>query len=417
MEQVGKEGVITVKEGRTIDDEIEITEGMRFDRGFISPYLITDTKNQRVELEKPFILLSEKKISALQDILPSLEIAAQTRRPLLIIAEDIDGEALAAIILNKLRGQLSVAAVKAPGFGDNRKSILGDIAILTGGTVFTDELDVKLEKATPDMFGTTGSVTITKDDTIILNGEGDKNLIQSRCEQIRALINDSTTSDYDRTKLQERLAKLGGGVAVIKVGGSSEVEVGEKKDRYDDALNATRAAVEEGIVPGGGTALLVSRMLRIFLLKNKSKRSLGKCADISTQKASTALEDIAVDNFDQKLGISMIRQAIRRPVRTIVENAGEEGSVVVGRLLSDEYAAPEKFNWGYDAQTSQYRDMIAAGILDPLKVVRTALVDASGVASLLTTSEACVVDAEEKTPPAGMGMGGMGGMGGMPGMM
>ncbi|KGB79735.1 hsp60-like protein [Cryptococcus deuterogattii 99/473] len=390
MEQVGKEGVITVKEGRTIDDEIEITEGMRFDRGFISPYLITDTKNQRVELEKPFILLSEKKISALQDILPSLEIAAQTRRPLLIIAEDIDGEALAAIILNKLRGQLSVAAVKAPGFGDNRKSILGDIAILTGGTVFTDELDVKLEKATPDMFGTTGSVTITKEDTIILNGEGDKSLIQSRCEQIRALINDSTTSDYDRTKLQERLAKLGGGVAVIKVGGSSEVEVGEKKDRYDDALNATRAAVEEGIVPGGGTALL---------------------------KASTALEDIAVDNFDQKLGISMIRQAIRRPVRTIVENAGEEGSVVVGRLLSDEYAAPEKFNWGYDAQTSQYRDMIAAGILDPLKVVRTALVDASGVASLLTTSEACVVDAEEKTPPAGMGMGGMGGMGGMPGMM
>lgn len=274
MEQVGKEGVITVKEGRTIDDEIEITEGMRFDRGFISPYLITDTKNQRVELEKPFILLSEKKISALQDILPSLEIAAQTRRPLLIIAEDIDGEALAAVILNKLRGQLSVAAVKAPGFGDNRKSILGDIAILTGGTVFTDELDVKLEKATPDMFGTTGSVTITKEDTIILNGEGDKNLIQSRCEQIRALINDSSTSDYDRTKLQERLAKLGGGVAVIKVGGSSEVEVGEKKDRYDDALNATRAAVEEGIVPGGGTALLVSRFLQC-----KNAYVLTECAD------------------------------------------------------------------------------------------------------------------------------------------
>jgi len=258
MEKVGKEGVITVKEGRTIEDEIEITEGMRFDRGFMSPYMITDAKSQRVELEKPFILLSEKKISALQDILPSLEIAAQTRRPLLIIAEDVDGEALAAIILNKLRGQLSVAAVKAPGFGDNRKSILGDIAILTGGTVFTDELDVKLERATPDLFGSTGSITITKEDTIILNGEGDKAGIQARCEQIRGVINDTTTSDYDRTKLQERLAKLSGGVAVIKVGGSSEVEVGEKKDRYDDALNATRAAVEEGIVPGGGVALLVS---------------------------------------------------------------------------------------------------------------------------------------------------------------
>jgi len=245
MEKVGKEGVITVKEGRTIEDEIEITEGMRFDRGFMSPYMITDAKNQRVELEKPFILLSEKKISALQDILPSLEIAAQTRRPLLIIAEDVDGEALAAIILNKLRGQLSVAAVKAPGFGDNRKSILG-------------ELDVKLERATPDLFGSTGSITITKEDTIILNGEGDKAGIQARCEQIRGVINDTTTSDYDRTKLQERLAKLSGGVAVIKVGGSSEVEVGEKKDRYDDALNATRAAVEEGIVPGGGVALLVS---------------------------------------------------------------------------------------------------------------------------------------------------------------
>ncbi|WVW82990.1 heat shock protein 60 [Kwoniella bestiolae CBS 10118] len=390
MEKVGKEGVITVKEGRTIEDEIEITEGMRFDRGFLSPYLITDAKNQKVELEKPFVLLSEKKISALQDILPSLEIAAQTRRPLLIIAEDVDGEALAAIILNKLRGQLQVAAVKAPGFGDNRKSILGDIAILTGGTVFTDELDVKLDKATPDLFGSTGSVTITKEDTIILNGEGDKANIQARCEQIRGVINDATTSDYDRTKLQERLAKLGGGVAVIKVGGSSEVEVGEKKDRYDDALNATRAAVEEGIVPGGGTALL---------------------------KASIQLENLNVDNFDQKLGVSMIRQAIRRPVRTIVENAGEEGSVVVGKLLSEEFSSQDKFNWGYDAATSQYRDMISAGILDPLKVVRTALVDASGVASLLTTSEACVVDAEEKNPPPGMGMGGMPGMGGMGGMM
>ncbi|BEI83624.1 hypothetical protein CcaverHIS002_0402280 [Cutaneotrichosporon cavernicola] len=385
MEKVGKEGVITVKEGRTISDEIEITEGMRFDRGFISPYMITDAKNQRAELENPLILLSEKKISALQDILPALEIAAQQRRPLLVIAEDVDGEALAAIILNKLRGQLQVCAVKAPGFGDNRKSILGDIAILTGGTVFTDELDVKLDKATPDMFGQTGSATVTKDDTIVLNGSGDKQTIASRCEQIRGVIADPSTSDYDRTKLQERLAKLGGGVAVIKVGGHSEVEVGEKKDRYDDALNATRAAVEEGIVPGGGTALL---------------------------KASAQLEDLDVENFDQKLGVSIIRNAIRRPVRTIVDNAGEEGTVVVGRLLSDEFIAADKFNWGYDAATSQYRDMIAAGILDPLKVVRTALSDASGVASLLTTSEACVVDDETKSPSMPMG----GGMPGMPGM-
>lgn len=389
MEKVGKEGVITVKEGRTIEDEIEITEGMRFDRGFLSPYMITDAKNQRVELEKPFILLSEKKISALQDILPSLEIAAQTRRPLLIIAEDVDGEALAAIILNKLRGQLSVAAVKAPGFGDNRKSILGDIAILTGGTVFTDELDVKLERATPDLFGSTGSVTITKEDTIILNGEGAKENIHARCEQIRGVVNDASTSDYDRTKLQERLAKLSGGVAVIKVGGSSEVEVGEKKDRYDDALNATRAAVEEGIVPGGGTALL---------------------------KASLALGDgLGLTNFDQKLGVAIVQKAITRPTRIIVENAGEEGSVVTGRLLQ-EYSSKDKFNFGYDAATGQYVDMIAAGILDPLKVVRTALVDAAGVASLLTTSECCVVDAEEKGPAGGMGMGGMSGMGGMGGM-
>lgn len=250
MEKVGKEGVITVKEGKTIEDEIEVTEGMRFDRGYISPYFITDIKTQKAELEKPLILLSEKKISALQDILPSLEAAATQRRPLLIIAEDLDGEALAACILNKLRGQLQVAAVKAPGFGDNRKSILGDLAILTGGTCFNDELDIKLEKATPDLLGSTGSVSITKDDTILLNGEGQKDMISNRCEQIRAAITDPSTSDYDKTKLQERLAKLSGGVAVIKVGGHSEVEVGEKKDRFDDALNATRAAVEEGIVPG-----------------------------------------------------------------------------------------------------------------------------------------------------------------------
>ncbi|KAK4702390.1 chaperonin GroEL, partial [Phenoliferia sp. Uapishka_3] len=384
MEKVGKEGVITVKEGKTIEDEIEVTEGMRFDRGYISPYFVTDIKSQRVEFEKPLILLSEKKISLIQDILPALETAAQARRPLLIVAEDIDGEALAACILNKLRGQLQVACVKAPGFGDNRKSILGDLAILTGSTVFTDELDIKLEKATPDLFGSTGSVTITKEDTIILNGSGEKSMILERCEQIRSMMSDSETSDYDRTKLQERLAKLSGGVAVIKVGGSSEVEVGEKKDRFDDALNATRAAVEEGIVPGGGTALL---------------------------KASQILKDVPYANFDQQLGIAIIRSALSKPVRTIVENAGEEGSVVVGTILREH---GDKFNWGYDAAKGQYVDMIAAGILDPFKVVKTALTDASGVASLLTTSEACIVDApEEKGPPGGGGgMGGMGGMGG-----
>lgn len=334
MEKVGREGVITVKEGKTIDDEIEITEGMRFDRGYISPYFITDVKTQKTEFEKPLILLSEKKISLIQDILPALEAAAQSRRPLLIIAEDIDGEALAACILNKLRGQLQVAAVKAPGFGDNRKSILGDLAILTGSTVFTDELDIKLEKATPDLFGSTGSVTITKEDTILLNGTGEKSMIQERCEQIRSAMNDPSTSDYDRTKLQERLAKLSGGVAVIKVGGSSEVEVGEKKDRMDDALNATRAAVEEGIVPGGGTALL---------------------------KASLILKDIPTANFDQRLGVDLIRSAIQKPIRTIVSNAGEEGSVVVGRIL-ESYG--DKFNWGYDAASGEYCDMIERGILE-----------------------------------------------------
>ncbi|CAO1635795.1 unnamed protein product [Sympodiomycopsis kandeliae] len=385
MEKVGKEGVITVKEGKTLEDEIEITEGMRFDRGYISPYFITDVKTQKCELEKPLILLSEKKISALQDILPSLEASAQSRRPLLIIAEDIDGEALAACIVNKLRGQLQVCAVKAPGFGDNRKSILGDLGILTGGQVFSDDLETKLEQASPELLGTTGSVTITKEDTIFLNGEGNKDALQARCEQIRSAIEDPSTSDYDKTKLQERLAKLSGGVAVIRVGGSSEVEVGEKKDRYDDALCATRAAVEEGIVPGGGVALL---------------------------KATSALDAVKTANFDQQLGVSILRAALTRPARTIVENAGEEGSVVVGRLLEN----PGDFAFGYDASNGTYTNMIEAGILDPLKVVRSSLTSAISVSSLLTTSEACVVEApEEKSgggPPGGMpGMGGMGGMG------
>ncbi|CAG8503723.1 1712_t:CDS:2 [Racocetra fulgida] len=363
MEKVGKEGVITVKEGKTIEDELEITEGMRFDRGYISPYFITDTKTQKVEFEKPLILLSEKKISVLQDILPSLEAAAQQRRPLLIISEDVDGEALAACILNKLRGNLQVVAVKAPGFGDNRKSILGDLAILTGGTVFSDDLDIKLERATPEHYGSTGSVTITKEDTILLNGEGSKENINQRCDQIRAAINDPTVSDYEKEKLQERLAKLSGGVAVIRVGGSSEVEVNEKKDRFVDALNATRAAVEEGIVPGGGVALL---------------------------KSIKCLESLKPKNFDQQLGVNIIKTALQKPAKTIVDNAGEEGSVVVGKLIDDH---GDNFNYGYDSATSQYGDMIARGIVDPLKVVRTALVDASGVASLLTTTECMITDA------------------------
>ena len=386
MEKVGKEGVITVKEGKTLEDELDVTEGMRFDRGFTSPYFITDTKSQKIEFEKPLILLSEKKISAVQDIIPALEASTQLRRPLVIIAEDIDGEALAVCILNKLRGQLQVAAVKAPGFGDNRKSILGDIGILTDATVFTDELEIKLEKATPDMLGSTGSITITKEDTIILNGEGSKDAISQRCEQIRGVMSDPSTSEYEKEKLQERLAKLSGGVAVIKVGGASEIEVSEKKDRVVDALNATRAAVEEGILPGGGTALL--------------------------KAAAKGLDGVKPDNFDQKLGVSIIKSAITRPAKTIVENAGLEGSVIVGKLM-DEFGAD--FNKGYDSSKSEYVDMLASGIVDPFKVVRTALVDASGVASLLGTTEVAVVEAPEEkapaTPGGGMG-GGMGGMGG-----
>ncbi|KAJ7714572.1 chaperonin Cpn60/TCP-1 family [Mycena maculata] len=408
MEKVGKEGVITVKEGRTIEDEIEITEGMRFDRGFISPYFVTDPKAQKAELEKPYILLSEKKISLLQDILPSLEAAAQARRPLVIIAEDVDGEALAACILNKLRGQLQVAAVKAPGFGDNRKSILGDLAILTGGTVFSDELDIKLERATVDMLGTAGGITITKDDTIVLNGEGAKDAIAARCEQLRALVGDITTSDFDRSKLQERLAKLSGGVAVIKVGGASEVEVGEKKDRYDDALNATRAAVEEGILPGGGIALLKASLQLLTTSPGAGSSSAPTAADA---------KPLATANFDQELGVAIVRRALSAPARAILSNAGEEASVIVGTLLS-QYGDADKFGWGYDASKGEYADLLKAGIVDPLKVVRTALVDASGVASLLTTSECCVVDApeEEKAGPGAGGMGGgMGGMGGMGG--
>lgn len=399
MEKVGKEGVITVQEGKTLVDELEITEGMRFDRGFISPYFITDARAQKCEFDKPIILLSERKISQLADLLPALELAAAKRRPLIIVAEDIDGEALAACILNKLRGQLQVCCVKAPGFGDNRKAILNDIAILTGGTVFSDELEKKLESLVFEDFGSAAMLTVTKDDTIFLNGAGPKEGIAERAEHIRGLIS-ATTSDYEKEKLQERLAKLSSGVAVIRVGGSSEVEVGEKKDRFVDALNATRAAVEEGIVPGGGTALL---------------------------KASKILAQLKPVNFDQGLGIDIVRKAIQAPARRIVENAGLEGAVVVGKILQD-YVAPKEglkdiggvgtssFNYGYNAQLDTYVDLIKEGIIDPLKVVRTALIDSSGVASLLTTSECMIVDAptKEPEPMAGGGMGGMGGgMGGM----
>ncbi|KAH3668565.1 hypothetical protein OGAPHI_002319 [Ogataea philodendri] len=384
MEKVGKEGVITIKEGKTLEDELEVTEGMRFDRGYISPYFITEAKSGKVEFENPLLLLSEKKLSSIQDILPSLEISNKLRRPLLIIAEDIDGEALAACILNKLRGQVQVACVKAPGFGDNRKNILGDIAILSGGTVFTEELDIKPENATPELLGQCGSITVTKEDTVILNGAGEKSNILQRCDQIKGAIEDAATSDYEKEKLHERLAKLSGGVAVIRVGGSSEVEVGEKKDRYDDALCATRAAVQEGILPGGGTALL---------------------------KASEVLDKVETSNFDQKLGVQIIKAAIAKPAKRIVDNAGEEGSVVVGKIL-DKYA--DQFNFGYDSSKGEFVDMIQAGIIDPFKVVKSGLVDASGVASLLATTECAIVDAPEpKTagaPPAG-GMGGMPGMG------
>ncbi|EGW33988.1 uncharacterized protein SPAPADRAFT_59397 [Spathaspora passalidarum NRRL Y-27907] len=384
MEKVGKEGVITVKEGKTLVDELEVTEGMKFDRGFISPYFITNTKTGKVEFENPLVLLSEKKISSIQDILPSLELSNQSRRPLLIVAEDVDGEALAACILNKLRGQVQVCAVKAPGFGDNRKNTLGDIAVLTGGTVFTEELDIKPENATLELLGSAGSITVTKEDTVILNGEGSKDNIATRCEQIRTTIDDATTTEYEKEKLQERLAKLSGGVAVVRVGGSSEVEVGEKKDRYDDALNATRAAVQEGILPGGGTAL------------------------IKATKILDGVKDKAA-NFDQKLGVEIIRSAITKPAKRIIENAGEEGAVIVGKIYDE-----PSFTYGYDSQKGEFTDMIAAGIIDPFKVVKNGLNDAAGIASLLATTECAIVDAPEPKAPAGAPP--AGGMGGMPGM-
>ena len=366
MAKVGREGVITIQEGKTITDELTVTEGMRFDRGFISPYFINDTKKQEVNFENPYILISEKKITLISDIIPSLEIAAKERRPLLIVAEDVDGEALAALILNKLRGQIAVCAVKAPAFGDNRKAILEDLAILTGGQVFNEEVGLKLDKPSADYFGQVKHCTITKDDTIILNGQGNPQFINERCEAIRSAIQ-KTTSEYEKEKLQERLAKLAGGVAVIKVGGVSEVEVGERKDRFVDALNATKAGVEEGVIPGGGAALI---------------------------KAVPLLNELAAKekNNDIRLGIKIVAEAIQAPLKTIVDNAGEHGAVVAGEVLKK----ADQFNYGYNAATSQYVDMIGEGIVDPLKVVKTGLMDAAGIAGLLTTTEAMIVDAPKK---------------------
>jgi chaperonin GroEL len=377
MDKVGNEGVITVEEAKSLETELDVVEGMQFDRGYLSPYFITNADKMEVVLEDPLILLFEKKLSSLQALLPVLEAVVQSSRPLLIVAEDIEGEALATLVVNKLRGGLRVAAVKAPGFGDRRKAMLEDIAVLTGGQVISEDLGIKLENVTLDMLGKAKKVTITKDDTTIVDGTGAKEDIDGRISQIKRQIED-TTSDYDKEKLQERLAKLAGGVAVVRVGGSTEVEVKEKKDRVDDALNATRAAVEEGIVPGGGVALL---------------------------KASKILEGFKVDNADQEAGVAIVRRALQAPIRQIAENAGVEGSIVVGKILENSSAT-----FGFNAQTEEYVDLIAAGIIDPAKVVRTALQDAASVAGLLITTEAAIVEAPKK----GGGAGGMpgGGMGG-----
>jgi chaperonin GroEL len=381
MERVGNEGVITVEEAKTLESELEVVEGMQFDRGYLSPYFITNAEKMEVQLDDPLVLLSEKKLSSLQALLPLLEAVVQSTRPLVIIAEDIEGEALATLVVNKLRGGLRVAAVKAPGFGDRRKAMLEDLAIVTGGQVISEDLGIKLENVTLDMLGQAKKVTITKDATTVVGGAGEKTAIDARVAQLKTQIED-TTSDYDKEKLQERLAKLAGGVAIIKVGGSTEVEVKERKDRVDDALNATRAAVEEGIVPGGGVALL---------------------------KATRALDALKGANADQEAGIAIIRRALQAPIRQIAENAGVEGSIVVGRILENTSAT-----FGFNAQTEEYVDMVQAGVIDPTKVVRTALQDAASVAGLLITTEAAIAEAPKAggAGPSGGG-GGMGDMGGM----
>ncbi|MEE8284761.1 MAG: chaperonin GroEL [Alphaproteobacteria bacterium] len=381
MDRVGKEGVITVEESKGFDTELEVVEGMQFDRGYLSPYFVTNAEKMICEMEEPMILLHESKLSNLQAMLPLLEKVVQTGKPLLIVAEDVEGESLATLVVNKLRGGLKVAAVKAPGFGDRRKAMLQDIAILTGGQVISEDLGIKLENVTMSMLGSAKRVSISKEESTVIDGAGKKKAIQDRCSQIRQQI-EETTSDYDREKLQERLAKLAGGVAVIKVGGSTEVEVKERKDRVDDALNSTRAAVEEGIVPGGGVALLY---------------------------ATKRLRAIKAENDDQKVGIDIVRRAVQAPIRQIVANAGEEGSVVVGKLLEG-----KDQNRGFDAQAGRYADLVKSGIIDPTKVVRTALQDAASIAGLLITTEAMVAELPEKKEMPAMppDMGGMGGMGG-----
>jgi chaperonin GroEL len=382
MEKVGNEGVITVEEAKSLETELDVVEGMQFDRGYLSPYFITNAEKMVCELDEPYILLHEKKLSNLQAMLPVLEAVVQSGRPLLIIAEDVEGEALATLVVNKLRGGLKISAVKAPGFGDRRKAMLEDMAILTGGQVVSEDLGIKLENVTLDMLGTAKKVDITKEETTIVDGAGEKSEIEGRVNQIRAQI-EETTSDYDREKLQERVAKLAGGVAVIRAGGATEVEVKERKDRVDDAMHATRAAVEEGIVPGGGVALL---------------------------RAIPCLDSLKPENDDQRVGIDIIRRALASPLKQIVENSGEDGAVIAGKLLEGDDAGQ-----GYDAQQEAFVDMIQAGIIDPTKVVRTALQDAASIAGLLITTEAMVAEIPEpkSAMPAGGGMPDMGGMGGM----
>ena len=389
MDKVGNEGVITVEEAKSLATELETVEGMQFDRGYLSPYFVTNAEKMVCELDNPLILLHEAKLSNLQAMLPLLEAVVQSSRPLVIIAEDVEGEALATLVVNKLRGGLKIAAIKAPGFGDRRKAMLEDIAILTGGTVISEETGMKLENTTIDQLGTAKRVSITKEDTTIVDGAGQKKEISSRVSQIRAQIEESS-SDYDREKMQERLAKLSGGVAVIHVGGATETEVKERKDRVEDALNATRAAVEEGIIPGGGTALL---------------------------RSITALDKLETTNDDQRVGIDIVRTALEAPIRKIAENAGVDGSIIVGKILENKDAA-----FGYDAQNQEFTDLVKAGIIDPAKVTRVALQDAASIAGLLITTEALVADApsdakNDNMPDMSAAMGGMGGMGGMPGMM
>ena len=379
MQKVGNEGVITVEEAKSFESELEVVEGMQFDRGYISPYFITNAEKMMAELESPYILIYEKKLSNMQSLLPLLEAVVQAGKPLLVIAEDVEGEALATLVVNKLRGGLKVAAVKAPGFGDRRKAMLQDIAVLTGGELISEDLGIKLENVTVEMLGRAKRVTITKDDTTIIHGAGKKTDIEARIAQIKQQIED-TTSDYDKEKLQERLAKLAGGVAVIKVGGSTETEVKERKDRVDDALNATRAAVEEGIVPGGGVALLWAA---------KSLKVKG-------------------DNEDQEAGISIIRRALQAPIRQIAENAGAEGAIVVGKVSDN-----KSETFGFNAQSEEYEDMVSSGIVDPAKVVSVALQDAASIAGLLITTEAMIAEAPKKESAPAMPGGGMGGMGGM----